>query len=208
MLMSFAVNMPRYFVEHFLGSRELGIFSALAYLTIAGSVIVNSLSEATVPRFAKYFALGYMQVANRLLLQLVLVTLVLGIAGVVGAAFIGNNVLKIVYRAEYANQTGLFILLMAAAALGNLSSIFNYVLLAGRQFGMHLMCLLVLTVTMAAACFFAVPRWGAMGAAIGCLVGCGSQLLISVLVLWRYMRSMKEEPFGSLVARETFITVQ
>jgi len=189
MLTAFAVNIPRYFIEHMLGPRELGIFAALGYLTIAGGVIVNSLSEATVPRFAKYFVQGYRYNANKLLLWLVLITAALGAIGVIGSMMFGRVILTVVYRSEYAQVPDLLVLLMWSAALANISSIFNYVLLAARRFGMHLASLIVLTVMIAATCAVAIPRWGVQGAAFGCLIGFAGQLVACSGAVWWMMKS-------------------
>jgi O-antigen/teichoic acid export membrane protein len=55
MLISLNANIPRYFIEHYLGVRDLGIFSALSYLIIAGGIVVNALGQSASPRLAKYY---------------------------------------------------------------------------------------------------------------------------------------------------------
>src|SRR5205807_1688389 len=56
MLGSLSTNTPRYFIEHQFGSRELGIFSAIASLLNIAKTIVNALGQAALPRLARLFA--------------------------------------------------------------------------------------------------------------------------------------------------------
>lgn len=208
MLTAFAINMPRYFIEHALGSRELGIFAALGYLTIAGGVVVNSLSEATVPRFAKYFALGQTKSANRLLWWLVLITAALGMIGVIASMVFGKKILTTIYRPDYAAETNLLVLLMWATALANVSSVFNYVLLAARWFRTYLASLIVLTAIIAMGCSIAIPRWGLRGAAFACLAGFASQLLVCSGTVWWLMKSSNKQAANQPEVAELFMPVR
>src|SRR5208283_1537564 len=56
LLNSLAINMPRYFIEHHSGTRELGMFSAAAALVAMGNTIINALGQAVTPKLAKMFA--------------------------------------------------------------------------------------------------------------------------------------------------------
>lgn len=58
MLISLNTNLPRYFIEQQLGERELGIFSALAYLMIVGTMVVNALGNSASPRLARHYLEG------------------------------------------------------------------------------------------------------------------------------------------------------
>src|SRR6202012_1035442 len=67
MLMSLAVNMPRYFVQRFGGATELGLFSARAYFTIAGGIMATALPKLPIPRLARLFNPARLAEASRLL---------------------------------------------------------------------------------------------------------------------------------------------
>jgi O-antigen/teichoic acid export membrane protein len=58
MLMSLNNNVPRYFIQHSFGDRELGIFSALASITGMGIIFIYALGHSASPRLAKYFSVG------------------------------------------------------------------------------------------------------------------------------------------------------
>jgi O-antigen/teichoic acid export membrane protein len=55
MLVSLTSNIPRYAVQRYLGTRELGAVAAVAAFLAAGSTVVNALGQASTPRLARYF---------------------------------------------------------------------------------------------------------------------------------------------------------
>jgi O-antigen/teichoic acid export membrane protein len=93
MLISLNANIPRYFLEQSLGARELGVFAALAYLIVAGNMVVSALGSAARPRLAKYYAAGNVTAYRKLLLQLVGIACVLGLASILVAYVAGKDIL-------------------------------------------------------------------------------------------------------------------
>src|SRR5262249_16914973 len=58
MLMSLTTNIPRYFLEHERGPKELGIFVGLAYISTAANLVVGSLGAAVTARLSSLHAKG------------------------------------------------------------------------------------------------------------------------------------------------------
>ena len=56
MLASLNTNIPRYLLENYFGEGMLGLFTAMAYLLVAGNAVVGALGQSASPRLAKYFA--------------------------------------------------------------------------------------------------------------------------------------------------------
>jgi O-antigen/teichoic acid export membrane protein len=191
MLMSLAVNMPRYFVQRFGGATELGLFSALAYLTIASGMIVNSLAEVTIPRFARLFSTARLAEASRLLVLSIAATVAIGIASITVAALLSRPLVTLVYREQYATSGGLLAWLMVAAAVANIGSIFSYILLAARKFNLHLFCLVALAVSTALASQLLVPRWHTQGAAFASIFGFSVQALIAAWCVRRFLIELR-----------------
>jgi O-antigen/teichoic acid export membrane protein len=206
MLMSLAINIPRYVIDHVDGAAEVGLFSALAYLTIASGMVVNSLAEVTVPRFARLFNTSRYAEARRLLAHSIMATVIIGGTFIVVAAFFGDPLITIVYRAQYARTGSLLAWLMVAAALANIASIFSYVLLAARKFKLHLACLVALTLTTALGSFLLVPRWHTKGAAIASILGFFVQAVIAAVYVRRFLgRPLQNQPrtSGKLITLPT-----
>jgi O-antigen/teichoic acid export membrane protein len=117
MLISLNTNIPRYFIERYLGERQLGIFAAMSYLMVVGQMVVSALAESASPRLAKYYAAGNSTAFRTLLFKLVGVGAALGGAGVLVAVVAGREILTLLYRPEYGQQADVFVWLMVAAAI-------------------------------------------------------------------------------------------
>ena len=179
MFMSLMANMPRYFVQHWLGLGVLGIFSAAGYLTMTVSIVISALAEAGIARMARMFAGDGKREAARLLQRIALTTLALSALSIVVSAMFGEAILKAVYRPEYGSAAQLLTGLLVAGTLANLASVYGYALLAARSFIGYLACLAASCGVTAVACALLVPRWGLRGAVGACLLGYGVQALSS-----------------------------
>lgn len=96
MLISLNTNIPRYFLEQSLGKKELSVFAALAYLIVAGNMVVSALGSAARPRLAKYCTLGNVSAYQKLLRQLVAIACLLGLSGILVAWVAGGQILTII----------------------------------------------------------------------------------------------------------------
>ena len=183
MVMSLSANMPRYFIQHLLGASGLGIFSAAAYLTMTGSVIISAIAESSIARMAQCLALNELDQARIILRRVRDTTLVLSSGMIVLRLSFGRALLAHLYRAEYAGNATLLTVMMCAAGAANLASVYGYGLIAARRFQTYLFCLAAAGVVTTVACASAIPRWGTMGAAAACLAGYAVQVIASRTLL-------------------------
>ncbi|MGD0041300.1 MAG: oligosaccharide flippase family protein [Isosphaeraceae bacterium] len=189
MLISLNANIPRYFIEHELGERELGIFAALAYLILAGNTVVGALGQSASPRLARYYAEGDGQSFKRLLGELVGLGAGIGVAGLLVAQVAGRLVLTILYKPEYADHTSLFTWLMLAATVSYVVSILGYAMTAARYFRPQLPLAALCVAVSTLACYGLVPRFGLRGAAWAGLVSLLVQLAGSVAINFHALRA-------------------
>jgi O-antigen/teichoic acid export membrane protein len=190
MLISLNANIPRYFIEHYLGERELGIFSALSYLMVAGTIVVNALGQSASPRLAKYYAAGRSKDFQSLLFKLVVMGALLGAASVSIAAIAGEQVLAILYRPEYAQHGYLFVLLMVAAGIGYVASFLGYGMTAAQYFRVQMPLFTIVTGISALVCFWLIPTQGSIGAAIALIVGAIVLAIFSLGVIFHALRQL------------------
>ena len=183
MLISLNTNIPRYFIERYLGERELGIFAAMSYLMVVGQMVVSALAESASPRLAKYYAAGNSTAFRTLLLKLVGVGLMLGTGGVFAAVVAGKPILTLLYRPEYAERADLFAWLMVAAGIGYVSSFLGYGMTAARYFRVQMPLFVLVTGSSAITCFWLIPTQGVRGAAIALIVGAIVQAVFSLGVI-------------------------
>ena len=182
LLISLNTNIPRYFIEHYLGERELGIFAAIAYLMVAGSMVINALGQSASPRLAKYYAAAEAKAFRHLLGKLIAISALLGVAGVALVGVVGEAILKMIYRPEYAQHVDVFLLLMIAAALGFIASFLGYAMTAARYFKVQTPLFAMVAAVSALACLWLVPLYGLRGAAIALVIAAAVQLLGSLAI--------------------------
>jgi O-antigen/teichoic acid export membrane protein len=165
-LVSFNINLPRYFIEHHLGTAQLGIFAAMAYPMVAGATVVGALGQSATPRLSQYYASGDRCAFLSLLLKLAGLASAVGLAAVLVIALAGRPILLLLYRPEYAEHVTAFLLLAVATALGYVASILGYAMTAARYFRAQLPVFMLTTAVTAAACALLVPRQQLSGAAL------------------------------------------
>jgi O-antigen/teichoic acid export membrane protein len=194
MLISLNSNIPLYFIEQYLGERELGIFSALAYLMVAGNMLVNALGDSATPKLAKYYAAGDRYGFRSLLLKLVGIAALIGGTGVLIAIAAGEQILTLLYRSEYAEQNNLFVWLMVTAAMNYISSFLGYGITAARYFRIQIPLFITVASISAIACLWLLPKMGLLGAAIALLIAATVQVLISSGVIIYVLQKPRTPP--------------
>jgi len=192
LLISLNSNIPRYFVEHYLGERQLGIFAAISYLMVVGTTIVSALGQSASPRLAKHFASGNGTAFRNLLIKLVVIGMLLGVLGFLVVFIAGREVLTLLYRSEYAKHVDVFLWLMVAAGINYVSSFLGYGMTAARYFRVQMPLFALIVLILTAACFVLIPPYGLLGAAMALVVAAVAQLLGSLAILAAVFRKCGE----------------
>jgi O-antigen/teichoic acid export membrane protein len=187
-LISFGGNVPRYFIEHHLGTRELGIFAALMYPIVAGTTVVTALGQSAMPRLAQHYAHGECAEFQRLLGKLLLIGLALGVAGLALIRVAGAFLLEHLYQPEYAAYLTEFLWIGLACGIGFVASFLGYGMTAARFFRAQVPVFASTLLAIAIACAVLVPRYGLVGAALATAVGTVVQAIGSAIVI-RYALS-------------------
>jgi len=183
LLISLNVNIPRYFIEHYLGERQLGIFAAISYLMVAGTTIVSALGQSASPRLAKYYASGNHTAFRDLLVKLVAIAMLLGLAGLLVVIFAGRELLTLLYRPEYAKHVDIFLWAMVAAGISYITSFLGYGMTAARYFKVQMPLFTVVILVLIIACFWLIPAYGLLGAAMALTIAAIAQMLGSLVIL-------------------------
>jgi len=194
LLISLNANIPRYFIEHCLGERQLGIFAAISYLMVVGTTIVNALGQSASPRLAKYYAAGNYKLFVNLLAKLVIIGVLLGLAGFLVVFVAGREVLELLYRPEYAKHVDIFLWLMVAAGINYIASFLGYGMTAARYFKVQMPLFVVVVLALTIACFWLIPTHELVGAAMALAIASIVQMLGSLAVLitvFRHHRNMR-----------------
>jgi O-antigen/teichoic acid export membrane protein len=187
-LTSFTTNIPRYFIEHFLGIGELGKFAAIAYPMAAGITVINALGQSAMPRLARQYAVGSAQQFSGLMLRLVAVAAVLGAGGVLLIQFAGRSILTLLYRPEYADYVSVFLWLGVGTSLLLISGILGYGVNAVRHFRTQMFVSTGVALVAVAACGILIPRWHLIGAAVAIIFTAAFQAAANATVVFYALR--------------------
>lgn len=182
MLVSLGSNIPRYFIEHYLGEEILGIFAAMAYLIIAGGMIISAIGQAASPRLANYYADGDTSSFVSLLGKMVLIGLGVGLGGIAAALLFGKFLLTLMYGAAFAVNVEAFVWIMIAATLTNVTSCLGYGMTAMRYFRVQPVIFSLVGGISALACYLLIPAHGLLGAVWAFNVSLVVQLAFSLAI--------------------------
>jgi len=177
------LHMPRYFVHAHMGEQQLGIFSAMAYATVALTLVGDSLAISAIPRLSRLHAGGDLDRFRGLVLRLFTAGCAIGLGALVIARTSGAWLLRIIYSAEYAAQSRVFTVLMAGAALHFVASMLTSGITAARRFRIQVPLYLLVVAATAWGCARWSPTLGLTGAALGVLCGAAVRLLLAGAVL-------------------------
>jgi O-antigen/teichoic acid export membrane protein len=192
-LLAFQGQAPRYVIEGLLHTRELGLFSAAAYLTFVGATLVNALGAPASVRLAQYHIAGARSSFRHLMTRLILVAGALGVAGVLLSAFAGSRILALLYTKEYSQMAGVLTMLCAGSAVFYLASFLGYGMTALRRYRIQVPIFSAVVLITLLSCYFLTERYGLMGTAIGILIGNLGQLLLSAAVVWQTTRMSNKQ---------------
>jgi O-antigen/teichoic acid export membrane protein len=162
-------SIPRYALEHYRGASEVGIFSALAYLVVVMTVLVNALAQSAVVRLSRYFAAGLTSEFSRLLMQMASLCAVAACLGVALCKVIGYSALRLLYGGEYAAHVALLQLFIATSGIIAIAAVLSFGMTAARRFRAQVPVLAATLVTCAVFVWALTPRWGMAGAATAML---------------------------------------
>lgn len=192
MLISFTSNIPRYFIEGYLGSHQLGLFAAVATFQKVAPTVVQALGRSASPRLAKYYAAKKNKAFRRLALQLTGIGVLLGAGGVLVALVAGRPILTLFYGPEYA-LTGLFGLLMLGAGLDYVATMGLFIITSARYFRIQLPMQILTTGSVAITCYLLVPSYGLTGAAMALIAGYLVRVATVFVVAWHAQRSLYKQ---------------
>lgn len=190
---SLRTNIPRYFVAQYMGQYQLGIFAAMAYLKQAGNMLVIALGLSACPRLAQLFASNRRRGFRRLLLKLLAVAGLLAGLGILVAWIGGREILTVLYRPEYAQFTGVFVLLMVGAGIDFVATVLDYAVNAARYFRAQTPLFVAVTGSAALASLLLVPSAGLRGAALAVIVSTVVRLLGTSYLVLRAMQALRAD---------------
>jgi O-antigen/teichoic acid export membrane protein len=189
-------SIPRYFVAHALGERALGIFSAIAFMFAAGSLVAVSLGQSVFTRLARSYVAENLVEFRSLLGKLLALGAALGVCGVIVARLAGREILTILFRPEYAERADLLPWIMAVGGVGYMAQFLGFGMTAARYYNSQIVLFILTNLSVAAASYLLITRQGLLGAIFAMLISVVVQLAGSIIILVvglrRYTRASLE----------------
>jgi O-antigen/teichoic acid export membrane protein len=187
------LNMPRYFIHARLGERQLGIYSAMAYATVAMILVADSLGHCAIPRLSRLYCAGRLAEYRSLLLRLLAAGGSLGLAGLAVAQLMGVRLLTLIYGREYAAHYRVFLVLILATAIHCVACMLTSAVTSARCFKIQVPLYALVAGSNALACSRWVPSAGLAGGAAAMVVAAVVHLALGSAVvaylLWTPARS-------------------
>ncbi len=180
MLVTLNAYQSRYWLAHHHSESDIGVYSALAYVTVAANLVVVALAQAAGPAMTRAYFSDDRREFLASALRLTALGLALGMGGILVAWLWGGPLMTLVYGPRYASHTGTLLWLMIAGALSYLATCTGYTLTAARRFLVQVPILCTAGLAIALASSMLVPAYGIRGAAIAQAAGSGVQLLLNV----------------------------
>jgi FkbM family methyltransferase len=191
LLASLNSTIPRYFIEHALGERALGIFSAVAFMFAAGSMAIVSLGQSAFTRLASSYAAGNLIEFRSVLARLLAVGATFGVCGIIVARAAGREIISTLFRPEYAEHSDLLVIMMVAGAIQYLAALIGAAATAARFFKPQIPLLATVVVTSGIVSYWLIPTYGLLGA--GFAIVFVSVVLLSgeTILLWWVLNGLR-----------------
>jgi O-antigen/teichoic acid export membrane protein len=182
-LISLNTNMPRYFLQHYLGFADQGIYASLAYLVVAINLVVTALSVSVTTRLAHMFAHGERRRFFRMLLKLSMLGVLVVAVGVPFSLLVGRPLLTVLYRPEYGEHVGLLAVLVAATGVSTIGSFLFCGMTAARAFRAQVPVYAAALAAGMVGAALLIPRWGLIGAGAAVLISAATIVVGGLMVM-------------------------
>jgi len=193
LLNSLNSNIPRYFLENYVGIEELGYYAAIVYMLVAGNLLIKPLSLVVAPRLANYYNSNNFKSFLKLNFLLLLISLIIGLILITIVIFMGEWILKIVYGPNYIEYHLVFIIVMIGSTLSFFTTFLNISIVAARAFKIQPFVNVITTIVTIISSFLIIPSQGVTGAALVLIITFSTQFFGSLLI-FIYILYFQEKP--------------
>ncbi len=160
------------------GQAQLGYFGALAYITMAGNLVVIQASTAAANRLARFYQQDF-GAFLRLGARLVAAAIAVGGGVLVVALFLGRWILATLYTPQYARFETEFQIIVAAHCLALLTNVFGAATTQMRLFWVQVPAQVITLLVTVGAALVLIPRANpVLGAAQTALVRASAQFIL------------------------------
>lgn len=185
LLISFNINIPKYYLDMFNTSENLGIFSAAFHFYLIGNLIINSFAQTAMVKLSKSFTEDISSFKFETF-KLLGFSIGLGLLGCLIAIFLGEELLALIYGQDFSKGKNAFFILMISTPFAFIGSAASFVVLGTQVFKIQILCALCMAVVSLFGGYFFIKEWGLVGASYTILASVFVQALFnSTIVFYR-----------------------
>ncbi|GAB1793267.1 lipopolysaccharide biosynthesis protein [Priestia megaterium] len=195
-------NIPRYFLQEYLGEDAVGIYSALVYISVAGNMISSALGQSMTPRLAKLYKEKKKKSFDKIIKIMILIALTMSVCAILLSLVLGKTLLSYLYTAEYIKYYEIFIVIIIWSSINYISSVFGYALTSIRYFKQQTYIQLITLILMILTCYIFISKFGILGAVISGITVASVQLLLGFILLFIARKQMDQNDKDSYMNAE------
>lgn len=192
LISSLNTNIPRYFLDYFWGVEEVGIFSALYYVLIAGNMFLTPISLLAAPRIANAYNKATINSFVKVNIQLSAIVTIIFFVFISLILTKGELILTILYGKEYAFYLESFIVLSFSLLFGFLTTFFALSAVAARVIKIQPFVNFMVMIVTILASYYCIRFNGILGASYSLLISRIFQMLFSLGLLLFIIWTKKE----------------
>jgi O-antigen/teichoic acid export membrane protein len=193
-LITFQASLPRIVLQRIRGFEEVGIYTAISSLLVAGTAVMTAVGLAVMPRMAMLFALNRHEEVRRMRTRLVIGAAAVGSVSVLFAWTAGSRVLALLFGAGFSIGAHALVVLMVAMTVTFIASINDFILVAQRRFSSQIAIHIMSTAVSAVGCVLLISPYGLIGGAMAVLLGAFVRVLANSVLLKRSVECHREAP--------------
>ena len=193
-LITFQASLPRIVLQRVRGFEEVGIYTAISSLLVAGTAVMTAVGIAVMPRMAMLFALNRPEEVRRMRTRLVIGAAAVGSVSVLIAWTAGRRILALLFGAGFGNGAHALIVLMVVMTVTFVASVNDFILVAQRRFSSQIVIHIMSTAVSALGCVLLISPYGLIGSAMAVLLGAFVRVLANSVLLKRSVGWYHEAP--------------
>ncbi|ASZ12390.1 hypothetical protein KTO58_12680 [Chitinophaga pendula] len=198
-------NIPRFLLEKYAGSHELGLFAGYFYLIIFSRIFIQSIVQNSLPSLAAYLSKGEKGKFMRLVRKELLFVLVLGLMQFILVP-ISDFVFPLLYNKDFTGNKTLLTIIFAGSVFSFLAFSLNNVLNAMKYFRMQFPVYLALVLFCLGCGYLLISRSGVEGAAYTFLLTSIMQCILLLIPI--YFGLKRTRPVKEAAIKEPVLVEQ
>lgn len=179
MMFSFNVSYSRFLLESFESAKVLGYYSAIAYILVIGTLLVNAVSQNFLPIISTIIKEEKYYLFKRYVF--IYYNIFAGILGLIIIFFsiaFGDEFLSNIYGEDYSKYSSILILMSISLIINLFSSNFDIALLAMKYISIQPKITSIVLIINLVLGYYMIKMYGIYGAAYSIIITNAIQLLL------------------------------